>query len=84
MVLPEPRIINPRSGATYQIDPVLPPKQQMIELLATVGSDVRWSVGGAPVSPQSDGRFFWQLTPGEWSLKAAGRTGTVEQKFTVQ
>jgi len=84
MVLPKPRIINPRSGATYQIDPVLPPKQQMIELLATVGSDVRWSVGGTPVSPQPDGRFFWQLTPGEWSLKAVGRTGTVEQKFTVQ
>ena len=83
-ILPEPRIINPRSGATYQIDPVLPPKQQMIELLATIGSDVRWYVNGAPILPQPDGRFFWQLPPGEWSLKAIGRNRTVDQKFTVQ
>jgi membrane carboxypeptidase/penicillin-binding protein PbpC len=84
MVLPEPRIISPRAGATYQIDPVLPPKQQMIELLATIGGDIRWYVGGAPIPRQTDGRFFWQLTPGEWSLKATGRNGTVEQKFTVR
>ncbi len=83
-ILPEPRIINPRAGATYQIDSVLPPKQQMIELLATIGDDVRWYVSGTPIPPETDGRFFWQLTPGEWSLKATGRNGTVEQKFTVQ
>jgi len=84
MILPEPRIINPRPGATYQIDSVLPPRQQMIELLATIGSDVRWYVGGALIPPQPDGRYFWQLTPGEWSLKAMGRRGTVEQSFKVQ
>jgi penicillin-binding protein 1C len=83
-ILPEPHIISPRSGATYQIDPVLSPKQQMIELLATIGSDVRWYVNGAPILPQRDGRFFWQLTPGQWTLKAIGRSGTVDQKFTVQ
>jgi len=83
-ILPEPRIISPRSGATYQMDSVLPAKQQMIELLTTIGSDVRWYVGGALVPPQPDGRFFWQLTPGEWSLQAIGRNGTVEQKFTVR
>jgi penicillin-binding protein 1C len=84
MIRPEPRIINPRPDAAYQIDSILPSKQQMIELLATIGSDVRWYVGDVPVSPQPDGRFFWQLTPGEWSLKATGRNGTVEQKFTVR
>ena len=84
MVLPEPRIINPRPGTTYKIDPVLPPKQQMIELLATIGSDVRWFVGGEPIQPQPDGRFFWQLAPGQWTLKAAGRSGAVEQTFKVE
>jgi penicillin-binding protein 1C len=84
MIRPEPRIINPRPGASYQLDSVLPQKQQMIELLATIGDDVHWYVGGAPVPPQSDGRVFWQLVPGEWSLKASGRNGTVEQKFTVR
>ena len=83
-VLPEPRILNPRPGATYQMDPVLPAKQQMIELQATIGSDIHWSVGGTPIPPEPDGRFFWQLTPGQWSLQASGRNGTVEQTFTVR
>jgi len=84
MVLPEPRIVSPRPGAAYQIDSVLPAKQQMIELLATMGSDVRWYVGGKPIPPEPDGRFFWQLTPGEWSLKAVSRNGTVQEAITVQ
>ena len=84
MILPDARITNPRSGAIYKMDPVLPPKQQMIELLATLGSDVHWVVGGEPVPPQPDGRFFWQLTPGEWTLKAIGRNGAVEQTFKVE
>jgi penicillin-binding protein 1C len=84
IVRPEPRIINPRPGTTYQVDSVLPPQQQMIELLTTIGGEVRWSIGGAPVPPQADGRFFWQLSPGEWSLKASGLYGTVEEKFKVQ
>ena len=84
MVLPEPRIVSPRPGAAYQIDSVLPAKQQMIELLATMGSDVRWYVGGRPIPPEPDGRFFWQLTPGEWSLKAVSRNGTVQEAITVQ
>jgi penicillin-binding protein 1C len=83
-VLPEPRILNPRPGATYQMDPVLPAKQQMIELQATIGSDIRWSVGGTPIPPEPDGRFFWQLTPGQWLLQASGRNGTIEQTFTVR
>jgi penicillin-binding protein 1C len=84
MVLPAPRIVSPRPGAAYQIDSVLPAKQQMIELLATMGVDVRWYVGGKPIPPESDGRFFWQLTPGEWSLKAVSRNGTVEEAITVR
>jgi penicillin-binding protein 1C len=83
-VRPESHIINPRPGALYQMDSVLPAKQQMIELLATIGDDVRWYVNGRPIPPEPDGRFFWQLTPGEWTVKAIGRNGTIEQKFTVE
>jgi penicillin-binding protein 1C len=84
MILPEPRITNPRSGAIYKLDPVLPPKQQMIELSGTLGNDVRWYIGGEPVTAQPDGRFFWQLTPGQWTLRATGRNGTAEQTFKVE
>jgi len=56
----------------------------MIELIATLGSDVQWYVNGAPVLPQRDGRFFWRLVPGEWQFKATGRNGAVQEKITVE
>jgi hypothetical protein len=34
--------------------------------------------------PQRDGRFFWQLAPGEWQLQASGRNGAVQEKITVE
>ena len=83
-VVPEPRITNPLQNSKYEIDPVLPRTQQMIELRATIGADVRWSVNGVPVRPRPDGRFFWQLAPGEWELQAAGRNGAVREKITVE
>jgi hypothetical protein len=55
----------------------------MIELLATIGSDVHWYVDGAAIPPQADGRFFWQLAPGEWSLKAIGSNGMAEGRVSV-
>jgi penicillin-binding protein 1C len=83
-VVPEPRITNPLPNSKYEIDPVLPRAQQMIELTATIGGDVRWSVNGVSVLPQRDGRFFWQLAPGEWELQAIGRNGAVQEKITVE
>ena len=83
-VVPEPRILNPLPNSKYEIDPVLPRTQQMIELIATLGSDVQWYVNGAPVLPQRDGRFFWRLAPGEWQFQATGRNGAVQEKITVE
>jgi len=83
-VVPEPRITNPLANSKYEIDPVLPRTQQMIELTATIGGDVRWSVNGVSVLPQRDGRFFWQLAPGVWQLQATGRNGAVQEKITVE
>ena len=79
-VVPEPRIINPLPNSRYEIDPELPRTQQMIELTATIGNDVRWIVNGAPVFPRRDGRFFWQLAPGEWELQAIGQSGAAREK----
>jgi penicillin-binding protein 1C len=83
-IVPEPRIMNPLPDSWYEIDSELPRTQQMIELTATIGSDVQWWVNGVPVLPQRDGRFFWQLVPGEWELRAIGRNGTVQEKITVE
>ena len=83
-VRPEPRITNPVANARYQIDTVLPRSQQMIELTATLGNDAKWFVNGAPQLPQPDGRFFWQLAPGEWKLRAVSTRGAAEETIFVE
>ena len=83
-VVPEPRIMNPLPDSRYEIDSELPRTQPMIELTTTIGNDVQWYVNGVPVLPQRDGRFFWQLAPGGWELRAIGRNAAVQEKITVE
>jgi hypothetical protein len=78
------RITNPVANARYEIDLALPRAQQMIELTATLGGDVQWFVNDAPQLPQRDGRFFWQLAPGEWKLRAVAHTGIAEENIFVE
>ena len=78
------RITNPPRNARYQIDPVLPPSQQMIELTAALGGEVKWFVNSVPLLPQRDGRFFWRLAAGEWNVRAVGRGQFAEEKITVE
>jgi membrane carboxypeptidase/penicillin-binding protein PbpC len=79
----EPRILNPPANARYEIDPVLPRAQRMIEPKAMSGSDTWWFVNGTPVPSQSDGRFFWPPAPGEWKLRAVSQRSTVQERITV-
>jgi penicillin-binding protein 1C len=83
-VRPEPRITNPIANARYEIDPVLPRSQQMIELTATLGDGVQWFVNGARIAPQPDGRFFWQVMPGQWQLRAVGPSGSAEETVFIE
>ena len=78
------RITSPAPNAHYQIDPVLPPSQQMVELTAACAGDVEWFVNGARVTPERDGRFFWQLAAGEWNMRATSRSKIAEEKITVE
>ena len=78
------RITSPPANARYQLDPVLPPSQQMVELTAAFAGDVEWFVNGAKVSPQRGGRFFWQLAAGEWNVHAVSRGEFAEEKITVE
>jgi membrane carboxypeptidase/penicillin-binding protein PbpC len=77
-------ITSPPPNAQYQIDPVLRPSQQMVELTAAAADNVEWFVNGAPVAPQNDGRFFWQLAAGEWNLRAVSREKFAEQRIAVE
>jgi penicillin-binding protein 1C len=78
------RIINPPSNAHYQIDPVLPGSQQMVELTAACANDVEWFVNGVPIAQTRDGRFFWQLAAGEWNVRAVSRGKLAEEKIVVE
>jgi hypothetical protein len=77
-------ITSPPPNAQYQIDPVLPASQQMVELTAASAGDVEWFVNGARVVPAGDGRFFWQLAAGEWNVRAVSREKFAEQKIVVE
>ncbi len=83
-VRPDPRITNPIANARYQIDPVLPRSQQMIELTATLGDGVKWFLNDMPQLPQHDGRFFWQLEPGQWNVRAVSPIGIAGETITVE
>src|SRR5262245_58891839 len=78
------RITSPPPNARYQIDPVLPPSQQMVELIAASAGDVEWFVNDLRVVPAPDGRFFWQLTAGEWNVRAVSHGELAEQKIVVE
>jgi len=78
------RITSPPPNAHYEIDPVLPSSQQMVELTAAATSDIEWFVNNKRVFPQQDSRFFWQLAPGEWHVRAVSRLGTAEETITVE
>ena len=78
------RITSPPANAHYKIDPILSLSQQMVELTAASASDVEWFVNNEPIFPQRDSRFFWQLAPGEWKLRAVSRFGSAEETVTVE
>jgi penicillin-binding protein 1C len=80
----EARITNPPPNARYELDPVLPLSQQMIELTSALAGNVEWFVNGAPVSPRKNGRVFWQLAPGDWNIRATSRIGAAEETITVE
>lgn len=84
LVRSDARITNPVANARYEIDPVLPRSQQMIELTATLGRDAQWFVNDQPQFAQRDGRYFWPLTPGQWKLRAVSRAGTAEETISVE
>ena len=63
-------IISPPENARYTVDPELPSSQQMLEFSvnATQREGVRWSVNDRPVESRSDGRVFWPLARGQWTI----------------
>jgi hypothetical protein len=36
------------------------------------------------IRPQPDGRTFWELEPGSWSIRVQGATGDISEPVTVE
>jgi penicillin-binding protein 1C len=77
------RIIFPRDGGVFKIDPVLRKEYQMIGLKADLsGVDgpgtIEWWINGrmAGTSASPSG-FSWKLAPGSYTIKAASGTGVL-------
>ena len=66
-------VVCPPDHARYTLDSELPARQQMLELTAntTDPARVRWTVNGRPLTPQPDGRVFWPLARGAWTVEAS-------------
>ena len=62
----------------------LTPSQQMVELTAASAGDVEWFVNDVRVAPGRDGRFFWQLTAGEWNVRVVSHRQLAEEKISVE
>jgi penicillin-binding protein 1C len=78
------RITSPPANARYEIDPVLPPSQQMVELTAACAGDVEWFVNDVRVPPKPDGRVFWQLAAGEWNVRAVSGGKFAQENVVVE
>jgi hypothetical protein len=55
----------------------------MVELTAACANGVEWFVNGKRVSPESDGRVFWQLAAGEWNVRAVSAGKLADAKIVV-
>jgi len=82
---PEPvlRIVFPRDGGVFKIDPVLRKDYQMLGFRAERNGaaghkTIEWWVNGrmAGTSASPSG-FSWKLAPGSYTIKAASGTGAL-------
>lgn len=79
-------IVSPPENARYTLDSELPASQQMLELTVNPvqGQEVHWTANGQAIIPHGDGRFFWPLAKGSWSIEArTDNTSAVSSRQVV-
>ena len=74
------RIVNPRDGSTYLIDPTLRSAFQALPLRAAATSSVRWRVDGRLLASAE-----WPLQPGRHTIEAVDEAGRRDEaRVTVK
>lgn len=77
-------ILTPRNDAVFVIDDAIPGSQQRLELRANMEGGISWKINGERLEPNPNGRVFWQLKEGEWTLEAANEHAQASRKFFVR
>ena len=72
------RIVNPRDGSTYLIDPTLRSAFQALPLRAAADSPVRWRVDGRLLTSAE-----WPLQPGRHTIQATDASGRRDQAMVT-
>jgi len=85
------RILYPDAGDLFELEPVdpraaIPPLPQVLEFQAAAlrGEPVAWRLNGRMLAARSDGKYFWRLAPGRWTLEAQCRNRVDRVTFVVE
>lgn len=79
-------IINPPNKARYTLDPELPAHQQVLEFTANTAepAQVQWAVNGRMLEPHPDGRVYWPLARGTWTVSATLAGGALAASRQIE
>lgn len=77
-------IIAPRDQSVFVLDSSLAPAQQQLELEANLQDGIAWRINGVEVPRDPEGRVFWQLKEGEWTVEASSACVTQTRHFSVR
>jgi len=81
------RIVKPRPGSTFLIDPFLPSERQHLEFKAvgTQGRPLEWRLNGLKLAmTTADTPVSWLLAPGSHRVEVSDGTSVTAATFTVE
>ena len=80
------RVAQPPDQARYILDAALPGSQQKLELACTgaTGRAIRWFVNEQEIPASARGRTYWNLTAGEWHIRAQSGAEMAQSTITVE
>jgi hypothetical protein len=80
----ELRILAPRQEAVYVVDRLLPARQQQLEFRANHRGNTTWRLNRQTLEPNAEGRIFWQLEEGDWTVEVAEGDARRVHRFHVR
>ena len=80
------RIVAPRQGDTFMMDPAEATMIQRLQFKLSAAPDrpVTWRLNGQVLSAQGTNSLFWQPQPGHWTLQVSDGRQTDQVSFEVQ